>query len=77
MESVVFKNGNSMAVRLVGECRLPRGTRVREYRDGDRIIIEAIGGWPKSFLRTLGAWNEEIERPAAEVASDPFGSEGE
>lgn len=29
-ETVVFRVGNSLAVRLVGDCRLPRGTRVRE-----------------------------------------------
>ena len=29
-ETVVFKVGDSLAVRLVGDCRLPRGTRVRE-----------------------------------------------
>ncbi len=75
MQSVVFKNGNSMAVRLIGDCRLPQGTKVREYREGNRIIIEAIGGWPDSFLRTLGAWDEEIERPASVAARDPFASE--
>ena len=42
MESVVFKNGNSLAIRLLGECRLPKGTRVREYKEGNRIIIEPI-----------------------------------
>ena len=75
MESVVFKNGNSMAVRLVGECRLPKGTRVREFRQGNRIVIEAIGGWPHSFLRTLGAWDEEIERPPPACVRNPFGEE--
>lgn len=71
MESVVFQNGNSMAVRLVGECRLPKGTRVREYREKSRIIIEPIGGWPQSFLNALGAWDEEIPRPGIEIR-DPF-----
>jgi virulence-associated protein VagC len=71
VDSVVFKNGNSLAVRLVGDCRLPQGTRVREYREGNRIIIEPIGGWPESFLAALGAWDEPIERPQGELR-DPF-----
>lgn len=62
MNSVVFKNGNSLAVRLVGDCKLPQGTKVREYREGNRIIIEPVPGWPKSFLNTLGAWNEKLPR---------------
>jgi len=77
MQSVVFKNGNSMAVRLIGDCRLPQGTRVREYREGSKIIIEKIGGWPESFQRTLGSWKEGIERPTAEAVRDPFASEAE
>ncbi|OVE81545.1 hypothetical protein BVY04_02995 [bacterium M21] len=72
MNSVVFQNGNSMAVRLIGECRLPKGTCVREYREGDRIIIEPIATeWPNSFLATLGSWDEEIARPSGDVR-DPF-----
>ncbi|MFW5858237.1 MAG: antitoxin [Planctomycetota bacterium] len=76
MESVVFQNGNSLAVRLLGECRLPKGTRVREYRDGNRIIIEPVAGWPQSFLDALGAWDETIPRPDAPVR-DPFAGEAE
>ena len=65
-ETIVFKTGNSAAVRLLGECKLPRGTRVREYRDGDRICVEPVGRWPKSFLSALGAYPDEIPRPADE-----------
>ena len=75
MDSVVFKNGNSMAVRLVGDCRLPKGTRVKEYREGDRIVIEPIPKWPNSFLDSLGGWNEEIERPDS-VSRDPLEESG-
>ena len=55
--SVVFKSGNSMAVRLLKECSLPKGTRIHEYRDGNRIIIEPLGknDFPQSFLDSLGA----------------------
>jgi virulence-associated protein VagC len=72
MESVVFKNGNSLAIRLLGECRLPKGTRVKEYKEGNRIIIEPISnGWSDQFINCLGAWDEEIERPVSKIR-DPF-----
>ena len=71
--SVVFKNGNSMAVRLVGECRLPKGTRVRQYRDGRRIVIEPTSEWPQEFIDTLGAYSDEIPRPPDELTQrNPF-----
>ena len=72
MESVVFKNGNSLAIRLLGECRLPKGTRVKEYKEGNRIIIEPISnGWSDDFVNSLGGWDEEIDRPTEEIR-DPF-----
>jgi virulence-associated protein VagC len=73
LESVVFQAGNSLAVRLVGECRLPRGTRIREHREGNRIILEPIPGWPKAFREALGAFPGEIPRPKEErTQRDPF-----
>ena len=71
MTSIVFKNGNSMAVRLIGDCKLPQGTKVREYMENGRIIIEPISEWPKSFLDTLGAWDEDIPRLKSSPR-DPF-----
>lgn len=71
-ESVVFKSGNSLAVRLTGDCRLPKGTRVREYRDGPRVVIEPLDTWPESFVAALGAFPDEIPRPPAEEARSPF-----
>lgn len=72
-QTTVFKTGNSAAVRLLGECRLPRGTRVREYREGSRIVVEPVGGWPRTFLAALGAYPDEIPRPADErTQRDPF-----
>jgi virulence-associated protein VagC len=41
-ETVVFKVGNSLAVRLVGDCKLPRGTRIRERLEGDCIVLEPV-----------------------------------
>ena len=72
-KSVVFQSGNSMAVRLLGDCRLPKGTRVRQYRDGRRIIVEPISEWPQEFIDVLGTVDEEIPRPTEErVQRDPF-----
>ncbi len=71
---MVFKLGNSLAVRLVGDCRLPRGTRVRERWEGKSIILEPIvDTWADDFLASAGAWDEAIERPGrGEPARDPF-----
>ena len=73
-ETVVFQVGNSLAVRLVGDCKLPRGMRIRERREGDRIILEPLTDtWPKSFLAAAGAWQEDLPRPGhTEPARDPF-----
>lgn len=62
-DSVVFQTGNSVAVRLVGDCRLPKGTRIREYRQGARIILEPVPGWPKSFRDAIGSIDHAIPRP--------------
>lgn len=71
-ETITFASGNSIAVRLIADCRLPRGTRVREYRDGNRIIIEPVDAWSDDFLAALGSWAEPLELPARTPAHDPF-----
>lgn len=73
-ETVVFKVGNSLAVRLVGNCRLARGTRVRERWEGNTIVIEPVANdWSPAFLASAGAWDQPIERPGRdEPARDPF-----
>jgi virulence-associated protein VagC len=72
--STVFRSGNSLAVRLVGECRLPRGTKVREYRKGSSIVIEPVrAGWSTRFLSSLGSFPGEIPRPTdSGKQRDPF-----
>ena len=61
---MVFKVGNSLAVRLVGDCRLPRGTRVRERWEGKTIVIEpVVDEWSPGFLASAGTWDER-NRPA-------------
>jgi antitoxin VapB len=61
----LFKNGGSQAVRLPRACRFPEGEReVLVYREGTRVIIEPLDVWPADFLKALGGWDDEIERPA-------------
>ncbi len=73
-ETVVFQVGNSLAVRLVGDCKLPRGMRIRERREGDCIILEPLtDSWPQAFLAAAGAWQEDLPRPGhGEPVRDPF-----
>ena len=71
-ESVVFQTGNSLAVRLVGDCRLPKGTRIREYREGEKIVLVPVGGWPRAFRNALGSFAGEIPRPRDRRQRNPF-----
>jgi virulence-associated protein VagC len=72
-ETTVFKVGNSMAIRLIGGCKLPRGTRVRERGEGNTIVIEpVIDSWPTNFLEAAGSWDEDIERLTDEDVRNPF-----
>jgi virulence-associated protein VagC len=71
-ETTVFQTGNRLAVRLLGDCRLPRGTKVRERRGGKRIVMEAVDEWPSEFLVLAGSWKEKIVRPKWGKIRDPF-----
>ncbi|MEZ4302488.1 MAG: AbrB/MazE/SpoVT family DNA-binding domain-containing protein [Polyangiaceae bacterium] len=72
----LFQNGGSQAVRLPRECRFPEGQReVLVRREGRRVILEPVDEWPEAFRSCLGAWSEEIERPAQKPVRnlrDPF-----
>lgn len=72
----IFTNGGSQAVRLPKSCRFPDDQReVLVRRVGRRVILEPADEWSSEFLGTLGAWEEEIERPPAKAISkkkDPF-----
>jgi virulence-associated protein VagC len=72
--TVVFQIGDGLAVRLIGDGRLPRGMRIRERREGDRIILEPMAdAWPRAFLAAAGAWKGGIPRSGRdEPARDPF-----
>jgi antitoxin VapB len=71
----VFRNGGSQAVRLPKECRFEDQAEVVVKKEGRRVILEPLDEWPPDFLDCLGAWDEEIERPAQPPVSslrDPF-----
>jgi antitoxin VapB len=72
----IFTNGGSQAVRLPKSCRFPDDQgEVLARRVGRRVILEPADEWPSDFLETLGAWKDEIERPASGAISkmkDPF-----
>lgn len=76
VETVVFQSGNSMAVRLPGACKLPKGTRVRLHRAGEKIVLEPITAeWPQAFVDAAGSWPEDVafHRPLnVEVPRDAF-----
>ncbi len=61
----LFRNGGSQAVRLPRECRFPDAQKeVLVSRQGRCVILELPDEWPAEFRECLGAWHEEIERPA-------------
>jgi hypothetical protein len=44
-------------------------------RVGRRVILGPVDDWSTELIGTLGAWNEDIERPRAKPVSkkkDPF-----
>ena len=66
----LFQNGGSQAVRLPKECRFPEDqTEVTVRREGRRVILEPTTG-PESFVKCLGGWHEEIERPGQGALTD-------
>ncbi len=69
----LFLNGGSQAVRLPKAFRFPEGaSEVRVRMDGRRVILELVDEWSDAFRACLGAWPEEIARPAASTRRDPF-----
>ena len=72
----IFHNGGSQAIRLPKSCRFPDGLReVVARRVGRKVVLEPADEWTPQFLATLGAWNEDIERPKPTPISkkrDPF-----
>lgn len=72
----LFQNGGSQAVRLPKSCRFSDELQeVLVRRVGRRVILEPADEWPKEFVKCLGAWPDEIERPQSESITklrDPF-----
>ena len=69
----LFRNGGSQAVRLPLACRFPEDAdEVLVRQDGRRVILEPADDWPDAFRKCLGAWKEELARPAAGRLRDPF-----
>jgi antitoxin VapB len=60
----LFRNGGSQAVRLPKACRFPEGREVIVRREGRRVVLEPADEWPASFRDCLGAWDDDIPRPA-------------
>ena len=72
----LFQNGGSQAVRLPRECRFPEGDKeVLVRRMGRKVILEPLDEWTETFLKSLGALSEELERPQSAPITklrDPF-----
>lgn len=66
----LFRNGGSQAVRLPKACRFPAQHEVLIRREGRRVILEPADEWPEEFRACLGAWREEIPRPAQRPVRD-------
>jgi antitoxin VapB len=72
----IFQNGGSQAVRLPKSCRFADDQEeVMVRRVGRKIILEPADEWPEDFLQCLGAWKEDIPRPASKAIArkkNPF-----
>jgi antitoxin VapB len=60
----IFRNGGSQAVRLPKRFRF-RDDEVIVRKVGKQVILEPADEWPADFLACLGAWHEDIPRPAS------------
>jgi antitoxin VapB len=60
----IFQNGGSQAVRLPKNFRF-NDDEVIVRRVGKQVILEPVDEWPADFLACLGAWQDDIPRPAS------------
>ncbi len=58
----VFWNGRSQAIRLPREFRV-EGTEVQIRREGERIILEPVGGadWSDAFWEVFGSFGDDFD----------------
>ncbi len=70
----LFQNGGSQAVRLPKSFRFSPGLEeVLVHRVGRKVILEPVDSWSSDFLKCLGGWDEDIERPPQKAKlRDPF-----
>jgi antitoxin VapB len=72
----IFRNGGSQAVRLPKSCRFRDDQEeVFVRREGRQVILEPADEWTRDFLDCLGAWHDDIPRPASRpigTKKDPF-----
>ena len=66
----LFQNGGSQAVRLPKACRFPDHGEVLARREGRRVILEPADEWSEEFRACLGAWHDDIPRPAQRHVRD-------
>ena len=66
----LFRNGGSQAVRLPRDFRFTAGNEVVVRREGRRIILEPADEWSDEFRACLGAWTDDIPRPAQSQLRD-------
>lgn len=62
----ILNHDGAQDVRLPESCRFPEDQdEVIVRREGTRVVLETASPaqWSDTFLATLGAWDEEIERP--------------
>lgn len=74
----IFQDAGSQAVRLPKSCWFgDEQEEVIVRRVGNQVILEPADEWSAAFLACLGAWSEDIPRPAARVlGSTPSAFEG-
>lgn len=76
LRAKVFRTGRSQAVRLPKEVRFEDQSELRVRREGNRVILEPIDGWPEAFLAALGSCPDFPESPRRiplRGAKDRFG----
>jgi virulence-associated protein VagC len=73
MKTKVFKSGNSLAVRLPKELKLPCGT-VSIHREGRKIIIEEVAetGWPNGFFENIRISRKDFGREKTTYVEKPL-----
>jgi len=66
----LFQNGGSQAVRLPKACRFPDQEEVLVRREGRLVVLQPVDEWSEAFRACLGAWRDDIPRPAQPLVRD-------